>query len=201
MHALWGLVAAALIVIGVFIFVSGGEEATTFVNKLVIPDSLFKTPDTAVPVVSQKKISLTPGIERWYTNDARTFSFRLPDDFSAPALDTGVPGVEGMMLERPGYEPLVVLVHQVPPLFTLSDQSIRANLPGVTVTTVRDTFLGTVVRALVFRTHSAERGDGIELWAVNNGKLYRLATSPDNEDLLQFVIENWYFAPPFPSTP
>ena len=201
MNVLWGLVAAALIVIGVFIFVSGGEEATTFVNKLVIPDSLFKTPDTAVPAVSPKKISLTPGIERWYTNDARTFSFRLPDGFSAPALDTGVPGVEGMMLERSGYEPLVVLLHQVPSLFTLSDQSIRANLPGVTVTTVRDTFLGTVVRALVFRTHSAERGDGIELWAVNNGKLYRLATSPDNEDLLQFVIENWYFAPPFPSTP
>lgn len=191
MNVLWGLIAAAVIVLGVFFFTTSERTPSNTADTFVIPSA----------EVQKQKISVTDGVERFYTNDARTFSFRLPDGFSAPSLDTGDAGVEGMMLEREGYEPLVVLVHQVPPLFTLSAESVRANLLGVTVTTVRDAFLGTVVKALVFRTHSAERGEGIELWAVHTNKLYRLATSPENEDLLKFVIENWYFAPPFPKTP
>lgn len=193
MQTVVGFVVALMIVAGAFFFFS------TRSTNVLLED--YGIPTGAVLKTQQSnKIEITDGVERWYTNDTRTFSFRLPDGFSAPELDIADPGVEGMMLHMDGYEPLVVLVHQVPPLFALSDQSIRANLPGITVTGVRETFLGTVTKALVFRTYSAEQEEGIELWAINNGKLYRLATSPENEDLLKFVTENWYFAPPFPTT-
>ena len=101
MQTVWGVVAAILIALGVYFFASGGVGTQSPGSLFVIPnlDSIVgtHTGTTTEPgvVVKSKKISLTAGVERWYTNDARTFSFRLPDGFNAPDLKTGEPGVEG----------------------------------------------------------------------------------------------------------
>ena len=145
----------------------------------------------AIPISS--RLSVTPGVERWYTNDARSFSFRLPDGFSAPDIYTDEPNVSGVAVRADEKDQLVVLVYQVPLLQTLSEEGIE-EIVGVTLTDTREVLVSTVVRALQFRTD-----DGYEVWTIHNGRLYRILTSAENKDLLDFILASWYFAPPVPS--
>lgn len=182
-----GLAAAALIVGVIYFFAQGGELETPLNPLFVIPTS---TPQ------STSGLTTTPGVERFYTNDARTFSFRLPDGFNAPEFDTEMQGVTGMMLEKEGREPLLVLDYRVAPMSQLTVATVRESLPGTTLTNAREIIVQSVVRGLLFETEN-----GLEVWMIHNGHLYRLLTPKTNQDLLDFVISNWYFAPPTPTPP
>lgn len=200
-----GLVAACILAAGAYFFSNGSGGAETDTTSFFIPqvtfDSIRNTdaPQSTKPVVvpgTTATLSVTEGVERWYTNDTRTFSFRLPDGFSAPPMDTGVPGVEGMVLQAPGREPLAVLEYRVAPLSQLTVENVKSSLSGRQLTDMKEVIVQSVVRGLAFKTE-----DGIEVWMIHNGHLYRIITPESNEDLLTFVLLNWYFAPPFPSTP
>lgn len=198
-----GLVVACIVAATAYFFPQGsgsGSDTSSFFIPQVTFDAIRNTdaPQGTKPVTPGTTATLlvTEGVERWYTNDARTFSFRLPDGFSAPPMETGVPGVEGMVLQAPGREPLAVLEYRVAPVSQLTVENVQSSLSGRQLTDVREVIVQSVVRGLAFKTE-----DGIEVWMIHNGHLYRIITPESNEDLVTFVLLNWYFAPPFPSTP
>jgi hypothetical protein len=60
----------------------------------------------------------------------------------------------------------------------------------------RDTVIGTVVHGVRFRNNAEEwGGDGVSVWAAYNGYVYQISAARKDEDLLNFVITHWFFAP------
>lgn len=201
MYLAAGIIVLCVVGLGIYGFgrTSAGDTAAPFFS---VPSLFFQSTTTPRVKVEEtqparQKFSVTPGVERFYTNNERTFSFRLPDGFSAPDIQSEEPGVSGVAVHADGGSQLLVLIYRVPTLETLTAESIEVTL-GTKLVGVQEGALGTVVRALRF---SVPESDRVELWAIHTGKLYRLITASENRALLDFVASNWYFAPPMPSTP
>lgn len=169
---------------------SGGQAATS-------------TPSLAdtQPIVGSTKVRLTPGVERWYTNDDPQFTFQLPDGYSAPDIDTEIEGVHGVHVSNGGGSELAVYVYPVSSGMQVDAASIRAYLAPQTVTDIRETALGTVVRGLLFTSRLPDGSRTINLWAAYNGRVYTIQAPIEDIDLFTFVTQRWFFAPPAPSAP
>ncbi|MBU6310864.1 hypothetical protein KGO06_02950 [Patescibacteria group bacterium] len=141
-----------------------------------------------------------PGMERWYTNKARGYSFRLPEGFSAPEIKTETPQISGVWVHRPGSaEELAIVVYPVTVGTALDEQTVRTALKGSLITQMKESALGSAVRAITFYAKEVETGrETYRLWAAYNGYVYTMEVERPYEDLLRFVAANWYFAPPFP---
>jgi hypothetical protein len=162
--------------------------------------------ETAAPVplevstTSGQRIITTPGVERWYTNEKLNFSFRLPDGFSAPEIKTKIPGEHGVVVYNDAGDRLLVYANPIAEGTELHPEDIAALLPGVRVAKVQEGMISTVVRGYWFKTDAKEwDGDGVMFWTAYNGYLYQLQTAGKNKDLLEFIVANWYFAPPAPT--
>ena len=81
----------------------------------------------------------------------------------------------------------------------LTAEDIVSNFPGVKVATIREGFIGSVIRGYSFRTDAEEwGGDSEAFWFAYNGYLYQISTFTKDVALLEFVLSSWRFAPPTP---
>lgn len=161
------------------------------------PESVRKV-DTLLDI-PRAKILVTEGVERWYTNDSRTFSFRLPDGYLAPEFKTDIEGVWGVHVDNGSGSKLRIIVTPIEIGVPVGAEQIASALDGVEVTNMKERFIATVVRGISFSTNEEEwGGNGIGFWAANNGYLYQMYAAKTDQDLMDFVIANWYFAPPVP---
>lgn len=151
----------------------------------------------ATKVVSGR-IKTTQGVERWYTHEAPRFSFRLPDGFSAPDIDTGTKGVSGVQVSNDTGVELVVYVYPIGSGSQMDLRTIKSYLAGQVISGLEETVLGTAVRGYRFYTTDAE-GRMVHLWAAYNGYVYTIQSRVEDEDLFSFITQNWFFAPPTPS--
>ncbi len=188
----YGVLAALFVVALVWYGVSSRDTATIEAPTFTLPVASSTAPTS--------RITTTPGVERWYTNEKLTFSFRLPDGFSAPEIETKVPGEHGVVVYNDAGDRLLVYANPIAEGTELRAEDIAALLPGVRVAEVREGTISTVVRGFWFRTDAKEwEGDGVMFWTAYNGYLYQLQTAGKNNDLLEFIVANWYFAPPAPT--
>lgn len=197
-----GLVAAGLVVVVVALLFKSGSGTNDTLLQFRIPTFTTATNTPVATSQPQSKITTTSGIERWYTNTTLNFSFRLPDGFSAPDIDTDVAGVYGTKVYNDSGSVLTVLVYPLTEGPSITIEDIRANLPGTVISGVQEGFIGTVVRGISFRTNAEEwGGDGIAFWVAYNGHVYQLSAARKDQDLMDFVVANWFFAPPTPPQP
>lgn len=197
-----GLVLAIVLTGAWFFSRSPGDDA---VAGFTVPrGSLFgterATSTTQAPSGAEKvtdTIRVTPGVERWYTNKGLDFSFRLPDGYSAPEFDTKTPGVVGVVVYKDENVPLVVRVYPIASGTRITPAGLRDHFALVGVRDIEERFIGTVVRGLAFRTSDPDWGGAaIGLWAPFNGRVYEIMTTAENQELFDFILANWFFAPP-----
>lgn len=194
-HSIIILVIALLAIFVGGMFYTASDELT----------SEDKIDTTLLPLTiptSQNAITVTPGIERWYTNPKRVFSFRLPDGFYAPDIETGQPGVYGVRVYNDAGALLTVYAYPIGKGTVLNAETIQANLPDVVVTDIKERVVSSFIPGFEFKTDDAELGgNGLVLWAMYDGYLHEISSSSNNQELFEFVVDNWYFAPPSPSAP
>ena len=204
--------AVLCLLLGLYFWHTGRQNAGTEEGTLKFVPAVAQTQASTTPVAFPKTsevtpqrtraLTTTPGVERWYTNTALKFSFRLPDGFSAPDGDTGTPGVYAVAVYNPEGDALVVMAYPISQGTAITESVLRANLPNEHITDVREGVIGTAVRGLYFRSDDPDwGGDAIGFWAAYNGYLYELRTFRHEQALMDFVIANWFFAPPTPSVP
>lgn len=191
--------ATALVMVTLVFFAWRWSDDGTEISTSMLPSSAFSDSIPLTPA-SAKKITTTDGVERWYTNDALKFSFRLPDGFYAPDINTKVNGVYGVKVYNDASAVLIVLVYPLASGTALTEERVKANLPDVSVIDVKEGFIATVARGLWFRTNAPEwGGDGIAFWVPYNGHLYQIMSARKDQDLMDFVVASWQFAPPRPT--
>lgn len=192
---------------GFYFFILRADPVTTelpqWVTELESGSVATSAPSLAEtqPIVGSTKVRLTPGVERWYTNVDPQFTFQLPDGYSAPDIDTGMEGVHGVHVSNGGGSELAVYVYPVSSGMQVDAASIRAYLAPQTVTDIRETALGTVVRGLLFTSRLPDGSRTINLWAAYNGRVYTIQAPIEDIDLFTFVTQRWFFAPATPSVP
>jgi hypothetical protein len=198
-----GIVAAGItVLIVVWVLQSRGGSDSGLSPLFHVPQLASSTQATTPQSTNEGSLVTTSGVEHWYSNTALKFSFQLPDGFEAPEIDTGAKGVYGVWVHNDAGAQLVVLINPIAEGSSISAAGIKDNLPGVAVYDVQDTFIGTVVHAVKFRNNSDEwGGDGVSVWAAYNGHVYQISAARKDQDLLNFVITHWFFAPPQPPRP
>ena len=150
-------------------------------------------------------IKFTEGVNVWYVNETLRFSFRIPDDFSAPdgkVKDSNTHVVElsngkGNMLQ------IVAMKIKDDASETLTEEILRQQLPEESLSNFKSTSLKEGTSGLYFETSSAAvGGNGIAFWFTKNSYLYTLTTTKKDTELLELVMQTWHFggaiAPPAP---
>jgi hypothetical protein len=191
---------------GFYFFILRAEPVTTelpqWVTELESGSVATSTPSLAEtqPIVGSTKVRLTPGVERWYTNDDPQFTFQLPDGYTAPDIDTLMEGVHGVHVSNGGGSELTVYVYPATGM-QVDVQTIRSYLAPQTVSDIRETVLGTVVRGYLFTSRHPDGLQNINLWAPYNGRVYTVQAPIEDVDLFAFITQRWFFAPATPSAP
>lgn len=203
-------VAGALCIVVALAFVlntasvSSNPEVPAWVTEFNQTEAAKKevTPVAATPVMSPGgRLKITPGVERWYAHDAPQFTFMLPDGFAAPDIDTGVRGVSGVQVSDTRGIELVVYVYPISSGTQVDAATIRSYFPDAQISGLKETTIGTVVRAFIFTSLQSDGTTMLNLWAAYNGYVYTLTTPTENEDLFTFIKTHWFFAPATPSPP
>ncbi len=144
-------------------------------------------------------LTTTSGIESWYTNETLKFSFRLPDGFLAPEADPGAPGAHAVVVHDDADHRLTVVALPVKGITTLTEEDIKANMPGAIIMSVREGYIGTLVRGLYFSAQTGADREQTAFWFLYDGYVYELSTATEDAVLLDFIVSTWRFAPPTPS--
>lgn len=151
---------------------------------------------------TSKKISVTPGVERWYTNPELNFSFKLPDGFSAPDIRTDQAGVHGVLVRNNEGQILTVYAYPVAAGTVLSAKSVYEYFPKARPVSVMGKDISVFVSGFEFEIDDARwGGEGIAFLTIYNGYRFEIATSLVNQEMFNFIINSWRFAPPTPSDP
>lgn len=156
------------------------------------------------PQTTETESALAPGasgVERWYSSKDPQFSFRLPDGYTAPNIDTEVPGVRGVYVSNNAGSELTLYAYPIASGLRVDEKTIRAYLAPQVVSDIRETVLSTVVRGYQFISTDSDGIETLHVWAAYNGYVYTIQSLVADAPLFAFVTQNLFFAPAVPTAP
>lgn len=158
-------------------------------------------PYAFTPSPNSTLIHFTDGMRVLYTNDALTFSFRLPDGFIAPEEAVSGGKIQTVSVTNQSGDDLFILAVPITSsgkAGPLTEADIQANIPkGTSASNFRPGSLKEGTEGLFFTLTSTQIKDPmLAFWFIHSDTLYEITTYQKDEELLALVMQTWHFGSP-----